>query len=190
VLAGLKVESLRVKPVNFSTCQLSNPMKSLLVRDIMTVGVPTCKWDSPIVDIARFLVEQNAEAMCVLDAEGHGIGVVGSDELVWAYAREGFETLVAEDIMSEGVPEMQSDLSLTVAAQLMQDKEIRIAYMTHNSAGIIYPAAFISYRHILRAIAARDEKDLKDLGHAAERKSPIEQFIERRDEARRKAGIK
>jgi CBS domain-containing protein len=160
-----------------------------LVRDLMTVGVPTCKWDVPIVDIARFLLEKNVEAMCVLDAEGHGIGVVSENELIWAYAREGYETLTAEDIMSEGVSELPADISLTVAAQMMKDKGIRIAYMLHNSAGIIYPAAFISYRHILRHMAAKDEKDLKDLGLAAERKTPIEQFIERRDEARRKAGL-
>jgi CBS domain-containing protein len=160
-----------------------------LVRDLMTVGVPTCKWDVPIVDIARFLLEKNVEAMCVLDAEGHGIGVVGADELVWAYAREGYETLIAEDIMSEGVPELPPDISLPVAAQMMKDRGIRVAYMLHNSSGIIYPAAYISYRHLLRHIAAKDESELKDLGLAAERKSPIEQFIERRDEARRKAGL-
>jgi len=161
----------------------------ILVRDLMTVGVPTCKWDSPIVDIARFLLEKNFEAMCVLDSEGHGIGVVSADELVWAYAREGYEKLTAEDVMSEGVPELPADISLAVAAQMMKDKDIRVAYMLHNSAGIIYPAAFISYRHILRHMAAKDETDLKDLGLAAERKSPIDQFIERRDEARRKAGL-
>lgn len=161
-----------------------------LVRDLMTVGVPTCKWESPIKDIARFLLEHHVEAMCVLDAEGHGIGVVGEDELIWAYSREGYELLTAEDIMSEGVPELGTDIPLTVAAQMMKDKGIRIAYMMHNSAGIIYPAAFISYRHILRHMAAKDESDLKDLGLAAERKSPIEQFIERRDEARKKAGLK
>ena len=72
---------------------------------------------------------------------------------------------------------------------MMKDQGIRIAYMMHNSAGTIYPAAYISYRHILRHIAASNEKDLKDLGIAAERKSPIEQFIEKRDEARRKAGL-
>jgi CBS domain-containing protein len=160
-----------------------------LVRDLMTVGVPTCKWDSPIVDIARFLLEKNVEAMCVLDAEGHGLGVVAADELVWAYAREGYENLIAEDIMSEGVPELPADISLSVAAQMMKDRGIRVAYMLHNSAGIIYPAAYISYRHILRHMAAKDEKDLKDLGLSAERKSPIEQFIARRDEARKKAGL-
>jgi CBS domain-containing protein len=160
-----------------------------LVRDLMTVGVPTCKWDSPIVDIARFLLEKNVEAMCVLDAEGHGVGVVGADELVWAYAREGYETLTAEDIMSEGVPELPPDISLAVAAQMMKDRGIRVAYMLHNAAGIIYPAAYISYQHILRHMAARDQSDLKDLGIAAARKSPIEIFIEKRDEARRKAGL-
>lgn len=164
-------------------------MTPLLVRDLMTVGVPTCKWDTPIVDIARFLLEKNAEAMCVLDEEGHGIGVVGGDELVWAYAREGYEKLTAEDVMSEGVPELGADIPLAVAAQMMKDKGIRIAYMMHNAGGIIYPAAFISYRHILRHMAAKDENDLKDLGLAAERKSPIEQFIEKRDAARKKAGL-
>jgi CBS domain-containing protein len=152
----------------------------------MTVGVPTCKWDTPIRDVAHFLLEHHVEAMCVLDAEGHGIGVVGEQELVAAYGRDDFALLKAEDIMSEGVPELQADIPLTAAAQMMKDKGIRIAYMLHNSAGIIYPAAYLSYRHILRHIAAKDETELKDLGLAAERKSPIEKFIERRDEARRR----
>ncbi len=160
-----------------------------LVRDLMTVGVPTCKWDTPIRDIARFLLEHHVEAMCVLDAEGHGIGIVGEEELVAVHGKDDFDSLNAEDIMSEGVPELGADIPLTVAAQMMKDKRMRIAYMMHNSAGIIYPAAYISYRHILRHIAAKDEKDLKDLGLAAERKSPIEQFMERRDEARKKAGL-
>lgn len=164
-------------------------MKQLLVRDLMTVGVPTCKWETPITDIARFLLEHHVEAMCVLDPEGHGIGVVGEEELVAAYGKENQDSLKAEDIMSEGVPELGADIPLTVAAQMMKDKAIRIAYMMHNAGGIIYPAAYISYRHILRHIAARDESELKDLGLAAERKSPIEVFIERRDEARRKAGL-
>jgi CBS domain-containing protein len=160
-----------------------------LVRDLMTVGVPTCKHDTPAKDIARFLLEHHVEAMCVLDAEGHGVGVVGEQELVSAYGRDDLDQLTAENIMSEGVPELGADIPLTVAAQMMKDRGIRIAYMMHNSAGIIYPAAFISYRHILRHMAAKDESELKDLGLAAERKSPIEQFIARRDEARKRAGL-
>ncbi len=155
----------------------------------MTVGVPTCKISTPVADIARFLLENNVEEMVVLGEEGEGVGVCGYKELVKAYGREGVQTLTAEEVMSEGVPELPADISLNVAAQIMRDKYIRVAYMTHNSAGIIYPAASISYKHLVRHLAARDEAELKDLGIEAERKSPIDVFIERRDQARKKAGL-
>ena len=165
-------------------------MSPSLVRDLMSVGVPTCKLTTPIVEIARFILEQQVEEMVVLGSENEGVGIVGYEELVSAYSREDAKTLTAEDVMREGVPDLPADISLTLAAQLMQDKHIRVGYMMHNSAGIVYPAASISYKHILRHLAARDETELKDLGLAAERKSPIETFLERRDEARRRAGLK
>lgn len=166
-----------------------------LVRDLMTIGVPTCKHDSPVVDIARFLIENNVEEMVVLGTEGEGVGVVGYEELVNAYIvpagdhRENIRELTAEDVMREGVTELPSDIPLTVAAQMMKDKGVRVAYMNHNSAGIIYPAAMISYKHIVRHLAAKDESELKDLGLAAERKSPVEVFLERKNDARKKAGL-
>ena len=164
-------------------------INTFLIRDLMTIGVPTCKTDTPIVDIARFLIENNVEEMVVLGDEGEGVGVVGYEELVSAYHRENIHDLTAEQVMREGVPELPSDIPLTVAAQMMKDKKIRVAYMNHNSAGIIYPAAMISYRHIVRHLAAKDESELKDLGLAAERKSPIEIFIAKRDSAKREAGV-
>jgi len=160
-----------------------------LVRDLMSVGVPTCKTTSPIVDVARFILEHHIEEMVVLDEEGQGVGVVGYEELVAVYGKENIQELTAEQIMREGVPELPPEIAIVLAAQMMKDKGIRAAYMTHNSAGITYPAAMISYKHILRHLAAKDESELKDLGIAAERKSPIEQFLERRDEARKKAGL-
>jgi len=112
----------------------------------------------------------------------------GEEILLELPAPEPLE-LTAEDIMSEGVPELPSDITLKLAAQLMRDKNIRVAYMNHNSAGIIYPAALISYKHLVRHLAAKDGSELKDLGIYAERKSPLEQFIERREEARKQAGL-
>ena len=157
------------------------------VRDLMSVGVPTCKTTTPVVDIARFLLEHNVEGMCVLDEEGHGVGLVSAEELVAVYVKENLPELTAEDIMREDMPTLQAEMPLELAAQFMRDQHTRIAYMTHNSAGIIYPAAFITYKHILRHMSARDANEVKDLGLEAARKSPLEQFIERRDEARRKS---
>jgi CBS domain-containing protein len=165
-------------------------MNITLVRDLMTVGVPTCKTSTLVVEAARFILEHNIEELVVLDAEGQGVGVCGYEQLVGASGREDVQSLTVENIMREGVPDLPADIPILLAAQMMRDKGIRVAYMTHNSAGITYPAAMISYKHILRALAAKDENDLKDLGIAAQRKTPIEQFIERRDEARRKAGLK
>ena len=165
-------------------------MTPLLVRDVMTVGVPTCKTSTPVTEIARFLLEKNIEEMVVLNEEGEGVGVCGYEQLVGAFGRDDLQEQPAEAIMNEGVPELPADIALTAAAQIMKDRGIRVAYMLHNSAGIIYPAAYLSYWHILRCMTAREGQDLKDLGIAAERKSPLETFYQRRDEARRKAGLK
>ena len=165
--------------------------KAKLVRDLMTVGVPTCKRDTLATDIARFLIEKNVEGMCVLDKEGNGIGIVSTDELASAYSNghADLSTLKAEDVMREGMPILQPDMPLPLAAQFMHDQKTRIAYLTHNAAGIIYPAAYITYQHLIRHLAAKDESELKDLGIEAERKSPIEVFIERREQARKQAGL-
>ena len=165
-------------------------MDKTLVRDLMTVGVPTCKLSTPIKDVANFLITNNVEEMVVLGEEGEGVGVCGYEELVQAYTQEDAWELTAEQVMTEGIPELPTDITLALAAQLMKDKGIRVAYMNHNSAGIIYPAALISYRHLVRHLAATDSEDLKDLGINAERKSPIEVFLKRRDEARKQAGLR
>jgi CBS domain-containing protein len=142
-----------------------------------------------VVDVAKFLIDNNVEELVVLGEEGEGLGVCGYKELVRAYDRDNVRELTAEEAMTEGVPELPSDIPLKLAAQLMRDKDIRVAYMNHNSAGIIYPAASISYRHLIRHLAAEDKSELKDLGYSAERKSPLEQFVERRDKARKSAGL-
>ena len=162
-----------------------------LVRDLMTVGVPTCPPDTSIVDLTRLMLEKNWEAVIVLEGEeGQAVGVVSQDELVKAYEREGARTLTAEQIMHEGVPQIPPDIPLTVAAQMMLDQHVRAFFLMHNAAGVTYPAALITYRHILRHLAAQNADELQDMGIAAARKAPLEQFIERRDAARRDAAKK
>jgi CBS domain-containing protein len=161
-----------------------------LVRDLMTVGVLTCKTSTPALDVARFLLEKNLDELVVLNDEGEAVGICGLEQLAPLYGRDDLASLTAEDVMSEGVPDLPADLPVSVAAQTMIDRGIRTAYMMHNSAGIIYPAGFISFRHILRGLAARDDQELSDLGIAAKRQAPLDVFIKRRDEARRRSGAR
>jgi hypothetical protein len=69
----------------------------------------------------------------------------------------------------------------------MLDLGVRTLFLMHHAGGIEYPAAQISYRHYLRAMAAQEKEDLRDLGIHAQRRPPLETFIQRRDEARREA---
>jgi predicted transcriptional regulator len=163
-----------------------NPTLSLLVRDLMTVGVSTCEPDTPVKTIARLLIESNVDEIVVLE-EGHNIGIVGYEEIIKAYILGDWENLTAEVILRSGITTIPADVPVTAAAQLMKDKNIRALYITHHAGGVEYPAAYISYRHLLRHFAAKDAQELADLGIGAQRKSPIETFIQRRDAARKNA---
>ena len=164
--------------------------KPKLVRDLMSVGVPTCALDDSIVELTRWFLEKDIEGAVVLDDLGNGAGVVTRDELVQAYARGDYEQLTAENIMRVEVPQVPPDIPLTAAAQIMQDLGVRVLFMNHHAGGIQYPAAFLTYKHLLRHLCAQSEEELRDLGIKAERESPIETFIRRREEARRRARLK
>lgn len=174
--------------------------KAFYVRDLMTVGVPTVTTDADAREIARFLLEQNLEEVVVLE-EGHNVGVVGYDELIAVYEQLSApsepmsstednppqeNSLTAEQVMRPGVVSVPPDLPLAAAAQIMRDKRLRAVYMTHHAGGVEYPAAWLTYRHLLRHLSARSDEELQDLGIHAQRKSPIETFIQRRDAARRR----
>lgn len=151
----------------------------------MTVGVLTCSTSTSITTIAQALLEKELEAVVVLDIEGHAVGIVGRDELVRAYTLPDKDQLTAEDIMQDGVPQIPPDIPLTAAVQLMQDQNIRVFFLTHHAGGIVYPAAVISYKHILKYLASGNTEPPKDLGIRAQRKAPIELFNERLEQQRK-----
>lgn len=158
-----------------------------LVRDLMTVGVPTCALETSLDQVARLLLNSESECVVVLDPEGHAQGVVSQDDLVKSFMMKDWDSLVAEDIMQENVPQVPPDIPLTAAAQIMLDQRVRAVFMMHHAGGIIYSAAVLTYKHYLRLMAAKDDSELADLGTAAARKAPLDAFIERREAARRKA---
>lgn len=165
---------------------LSTP---LLVRDLMTVGVLTVPPDAPLADVTRLVLDEDVEGVVVVDQEGHGVGVVTRDDLVRGYAHPRTDALTAGDVMREGVPELPPDIPLQAAASLMQDMGLRVVFMMHNASGIVYPAAMLSYTHILRHLAAQREGDLRDLGIDAEREAPLDTFKKKRDAARRELNL-
>ena len=97
---------------------------------------------------------------------------------------------LVRDLMTVGVETCPPDTPLSAAAEIMLDQGVRTLFLMHHAGGIEYPAAQISYRHYLRAVVAQEDEDLRDLGILAKRQSPLEIFVQRRDEARKKSASK
>lgn len=158
-----------------------------LVRDLMTVGVVTCPPHAPLAEVARLFLAEDLEGVVVLDDEGHSIGVITQDELIRGYTHPEADSLTAQDIMRSDIPEIPPDIPLAAAAQLMQDKGVRIFFLMHHAKGITWPAGVISYRHLLRRMAAQSAEELRDLGIKAKREPPLDAFRRRIDAARRQS---
>jgi CBS domain-containing protein len=157
----------------------------LLVRDLMTVGVTTCVLDTPVVEAAQLLLDKDLEAVVVLDQEGHAVGMVTQEDLVRAYVHGDYQGQTAGMVMREGIPTVPPDIPAAAAIQIMQDQGVRVLFLVHHAEGIFYPAAVLSYKHVLRSLVALDSAE--DLGIKAKRVPPLEAFIKRRDAARRQA---
>jgi signal-transduction protein with cAMP-binding, CBS, and nucleotidyltransferase domain len=157
-----------------------------LVRDLMSVGVYTCTQETPLDELARTLLDQGLEAAVVLADNGHAVGYVSRTELVRAFALGLPADTPAQEAMQIELPVFPPDIPLTAAAQLMLDRNIRVFYLTHHAGGIEYPAALITFQHLLRLMGSRGVDELRDLGIKAERRPPLEIFLERRDAARRR----
>lgn len=157
-----------------------------LIRDLMTVGVPTCPLETPLIELIQTMQVRHWEAVVVLDENGHAAGMVSRTEIIAAYDRPPHADLTAEDVMRPDLPTAPPDIPLTAAAQIMQDMGVRVLYMTHHAGGIEYPAAWLTYQHLLRHMTG---EELKDVGIHAEREAPLEAFLRRRDEALRKHNL-
>lgn len=162
---------------------MPEPPLPQLVRDLMTVGVLTCTPQTTVSEIAKLLLDHDLDEVIVLD-DGKALGVVGQDDLVAAFARDETKSLMAIQVMREGVPQIPPDIPLAAAAQIMRDQGVRTFFLMHHAAGIEYPAAALSYKHFLRLLAAEDNEDLRDLGIKADRVLPLDEFIKRRQASR------
>lgn len=154
-----------------------------LVRDLMTVGVPSCPPDFLIKDLLPLMLERQWEALVILDENGHAVGMIGQPELVRAYGRTDFDQLTAQDIMEPDLPSAPPDIPLTAAAQIMQDLGVRVLFIMHHAGGRSYPAAWLTYQHLLRHLGGID---LAETGIHAAREAPLDVFLRRREEARRR----
>lgn len=106
----------------------------LLVRDVMRIGVPTCKLTDPIVPLAGQMIDQGWTAVVVMDDDGDARGWINERMLALVYTRgEPASALAAADIMDEDVPEARVDIPLGASVEIMADMGVDHLFFMHNA---------------------------------------------------------
>jgi predicted transcriptional regulator len=154
----------------------------LLVRDVMRIGVPTCKLEDTVAHVAALMIDGGHTAVVVLDGEADTRGWINERILARAYdqaaaTHEDASELAAQDVMDEDVPECPSDIPLAAAAQLMADAGVDHLFFLHHAGGHTWPASVLSQRDLVRVLAGPEY--IKDQGTAAPRPTPMDLFRQR-----------
>jgi len=149
---------------------------TLLVRDVMRIGVPTCKPEDPIELLAQQMIDQGWSALVVMDEDGDARGWINDHMLAAAYVRAATDQ-TAQDIMEEHVPDAPADIPLGAAVQLMADLGVDHLFFMHNAGGKSWPASVLNRRDVVKALAGPDY--IKTQGMHAARPTPMDLFRQR-----------
>ncbi|PKO22678.1 MAG: hypothetical protein CVU38_08250 [Chloroflexi bacterium HGW-Chloroflexi-1] len=154
----------------------------LLIRDVMRIGVPTCKLADSVAHVAALMIDGGHTVVIVLDEEADTRGWINEHVLASAYARaaatsEDAPALAAQDVMDENVPECASDLPLAAAVGIMADLGVDHLFFLHRAAGRMWPASVLSLRDVVKALAGPEY--IKSQGTAAPRPTPMDLFRQR-----------
>ena len=154
----------------------------LLVRDVMRIGVPTCKLEDTVAYVAALMIDGGHTAVVVLDEEADTRGWVNEHILASAYVRaaaavENASSIAIQDVMDEDVPECASDLPLAAAVGIMADLGVDHLFFLHRAGGRMWPASVLSLRDVVKALAGPEY--LKNQGMHAARPTPMDLFRQR-----------
>jgi hypothetical protein len=122
----------------------------LLVRDLMTIGVPVCRETETCGAVAARLaaVQPPANVVVALDEAGMACGWARAADLAARPSRP------VSAVLEEDIPQVPPDIPVEAAAQMMRDRGVDVAFLMHAWPGEPRPAALI----MLAAIAARLEQ--------------------------------
>ena len=125
-------------------------MSTLLVRDVMIIGVPVCHEAERCGDVEARLTRQSAhaEVVGVLDEDGSACGWISRERL-----RQNFTHAVGE-VMEEEIPTVPPDIPAKTAAQIMRDRGVEYLFLMHDWPGEPRPSAVISLKAIEQRLSA------------------------------------
>lgn len=130
-----------------------------LVRDIMKIGVPICKRNARLPQVAHIMAMENADAVIVMDEFG-ACGVISQSDLIRAYSRN-YELLTAQEVMTEKIIEVAPEAPITAAANLMNEDKVHQLFLMHTHPGPSRPSAVVTMRAIVREMGGLEPEKVQ-----------------------------
>ncbi len=126
--------------------------KEKRVRDVMTRGVITASFDTPVSKITKLLVEGDVSGVAVTAPDDEVVGVVSEIDIIKVFDQD-WDKLTAEDVMSTFVRTIDPETTIKKAADIMRDLNIHRLLILHRAPGRSYdvPVGILSASDILRA---------------------------------------
>ena len=127
-----------------------NISKEKRVRDVMTRGVITAPFDTPVSEIAKLLVRKHISGIVVTAPSGEAVGVISEIDIIKVFDKD-WDKLTAEDVMSTVVRTIDPETTLRKAAAIMRDLNIhRLVILSLKPAPGV-PIGILTASDILRA---------------------------------------
>ncbi|MCW3137442.1 MAG: CBS domain-containing protein [Methanophagales archaeon] len=127
-----------------------NISKEKRVRDVMTRGVITVPFDTPVSEIAKLLVRERISGIVVTAPSGEAVGVISEIDIIKVFEKD-WDKLTAEDVMSTVVRTIDPETTLRKAAAIMRDLNIhRLVILSLKPAPGV-PIGILTASDILRA---------------------------------------
>jgi CBS domain-containing protein len=126
-------------------------MKDKLVRDVMEIGVPVCKTNTSLPDVARLLSQQTRDILVVMGERG-AEGVVSQSDMARAFLSD-YESMTAKDIMSPGIYSISPDIPLKAAVEKMIEKGFHQLLVAPGKDESAAPVGVLSKRHLIELMA-------------------------------------
>jgi len=119
-------------------------MTPLLVRDVMTIGVPVCRDTEVCGAVAARLAKQSppAEVVVALDEDGMACGWLTKKQLLDNAFR------LTGDVMDEDIPTVAPAIPAAAAVQMMRDRGVEFLFLMHDWPGEPRPSAVISLKAV------------------------------------------
>ena len=126
----------------------------LLVRDLMSQAVISCKRDTPIPQVAHLMRDQDVSALVVVDDKGYIEGLISRTDLVTLRAHDEYwQGLRAEHVMVKKVICVTPETPLHEALAILLARKIHRLVVTDDCDQNSKPLGMLSITDIVRDMA-------------------------------------